>query len=308
MENTNVKLVKELRERTQAGFADCQKALEACGNNIEKSIIWLREKGAVKAEKKSGSIAVEGLTCAMNDGKKALIIEVNSQTDFVVKNQDFIKLVQEIEKTIFKSNVTDKDAVEKLLLKDGRSIKEACIELTAKIGEKISFRRAEMINYEKENDICIGSYSHYNGKFASIIAIKGKSNQVIANDIAMHLGALNPKFLNSSSVDKNWLDEQKAKILKKTNEDFQEKANKSGKKVEQKHVEKTVEGRLSKLLAEYCLEDQAFVKEPSISVKKYILNHGEAKLIYMKRFELGEGIEKNESNFAAEVAAQMRAK
>lgn len=305
MANLDVKLVKELRERTQAGFADCQKALEETNNHIENAIIWLKEKGAVKAEKKLGAIATEGITSILRKGNKALIIEVNSQTDFVAKNADFIKLVREIENTIFDANVTDKESVEALKLKDGRTIREACIEATSKIGEKISFRRAEIVNF-KEKDIVIGTYSHHNGKFSTIIAIKGITNESVANDVAMHLGAMNPKFLNSSSVDADWLEEQKKDITEKTTEDFTSKAEKSGKTVNHDHIQKTIDGRLNKLLAEFCLEDQAFAKEPSITVKKYIINNGEAKLIFMKRFELGEGIQKVEVDFAAEVAAQMK--
>lgn len=306
MGNVDVKSVKELRGRTQAGFSDCQEALKVNGNDIEKSIIWLKKRGAVKAEKKSGAIAVEGLTNVIKKNNKVLIIEVNSQTDFVAKNAEFINLVKEIEEAIFESNVTDKEAVDQLKLKDGQTIHEASIQATAKIGEKISFRRADIVNFD--DDVVIGIYQHHNGKFSSIVAIKGISNQVVANDVAMHLGAMNPKFLNSQSVDASWLAEQKKEITKKTKADFIEKSKKSGKAPEQKHIDKTVEGRLTKMLAEFSLEDQAFAKDPTMTVKKYISNNGDAKLIFMKRYELGEGIQRLETNFASEVAAQMKTK
>lgn len=306
MGNVDIKSVKELRERTQAGFSDCQEALKLNDNNIEKSIIWLKKRGAVKAEKKSGAIAVEGLTNAIKKDNKALILEVNSQTDFVAKNKEFINLVKQIEEAIFNSDVTDKELVDQLKLQDGRTIHEASIEATAKIGEKISFRRAEIVTFA--DDVVIGTYQHHNGKFSSIVAIQGDSNQLVANDIAMHLGAMNPKFLNVQSVDNDWLEEQKNEITKKTQADFIEKSKKSGKTPEQKHIDKTVEGRLTKLLGEFSLEDQPFAKEPSMTVKKYITNNGNAKLIFMKRYELGEGIQKVESDFASEVAAQMNVK
>ncbi|EGZ31633.1 translation elongation factor Ts [Malacoplasma iowae] len=289
--------IKELRQRTQAGFMDCQKALKECGEDVEKAIIWLREKGIAKAAKKADAIAAEGLTNAIVKDDLGLVIEVNTQTDFVAKNENFTELFNEIAEAIFKNKKTSKEEVEEMKLPSGNDVKTACVELTAKIGEKIEFRRAELIS--KTKDQTFGAYQHSNGRISSIVLIDGKVSADVAKDVAMHLTAMNPRFLNKDSVDKNWLETEKKLLLEKSKEEA-----KSAKK-DPKFAEKIVEGRLNKILAENCLEDQPFFKEPSLTIKKY-LEQNKGKLVKMVRFELGEGIEKKVVDFASEVAAQMK--
>lgn len=289
----DAKLVKELRNITQAGFLDCQKALDSTNGNMEEAIKILKEKGIAKAEKKSDAIATEGVTDTLVDGNKALIIEVNSQTDFVAQNEIFLNLVKEMKKVILEKEVTDLKSVENLVLSNGQTIKDASIEATSKIGEKISFRRANII--KKDPTSTFGVYTHHNKKYSSIVVIDKDINENIAKDIAMHVGAMNPKFLNKENVDQVWLQNEKDLLIKKTIEEGKPK----------EFAEKIVEGRVGKLLSEYCLLDQPFVKEPTLTVSKYVANNNNAEVVSMFRYELGDGIVKEEVDFAAEVAAQM---
>lgn len=295
MSNITPQKVKELRERTQAGFMDCQKALSETNGDIEKAIDWLREKGISKAAKKADAIAAEGLTNAIIKGDQCLVIEVNSQTDFVAKNEEFQKLVNEIVDAIFKNKKTSKEDVEKMILSNGKDVKSACVEATAKIGEKIEFRRATLLT--KKSGQSFGAYQHNNSRVSSAVLIDGDVPSDLSKDIAMHITAMNPKFLNKDSVDKNWLESERKILLEKSKNE-----NKDA-----KFMEKIIDGRLSKILAEYCLEEQPFFKDPSgkITVKK-ILEDKKAKLVQMVRYELGEGIEKKVEDFASEVAAQMK--
>ncbi|MGL5591279.1 MAG: translation elongation factor Ts [Mycoplasmoidaceae bacterium] len=289
----DAKLVKELRNITQAGFLDCQKALDSTNGNMEEAVKILKEKGIAKAEKKSNAVATEGVTDTLVDGNKALIIEVNSQTDFVAQNEIFLNLVNEMKKIILNKEITDVNLVENLVLSNGQTIKDASIEATSKIGEKISFRRANII--KKDADSTFGIYTHYNKKYSSIVVINKDVNDNIAKDVAMHVGAMNPKFLNKENVDQAWLQNEKELLIKKTIDEGKPK----------EFAEKIVEGRVGKLLAEYCLVDQPFVKEPNLTVGKYVSNSNNAEILSMIRYELGDGIVKEEVDFAAEVAAQM---
>ncbi|MGL4647518.1 MAG: translation elongation factor Ts [Mycoplasmoidaceae bacterium] len=290
----DAKLVKELRNITQAGFLDCQKALDSTNGNMEEAIKLLKEKGVAKAEKKADAIAAEGVTETHLSGNEALILEVNSQTDFVAQNEIFIKLVEEIKKAILASKKTEVADVEQLVLSNGKTVKESCIEATSKIGEKIAFRRAKII--EKNPDQTFGIYTHHNKKYSSIIVIDKKVSDEVAKGIAMHVGAMNPKFLNKEQVSQEWLENEKALLIKKTMDEGKPK----------EFAEKIVLGRMEKLLAEYCLVEQPFVKEPTLTVAKYVKNHDGGEVISMTRYELGDGIEKQETDFAAEVAAQMK--
>lgn len=285
--------VKELRQRTQAGFMDCQKALKECSEDIEKAILWLREKGFAKASKKADAIAAEGLTNAIVKDNLALVIEVNTQTDFVAKNDNFIELFNKISDAILKNKKTSKEEVEALVLDNGQDIKTACLELTAKIGEKIEFRRAELL--EKNSSQSFGAYQHSNGKISSILLFEGNVKEEVGKDVAMHLTAMNPKFMNKDAVDPKWLETEKNLLLEKTKQEGKDP----------KFAEKIIEGRMNKILAENCLEDQPFFKDDSVTIKKYLEQNG-GKVIKMVRFELGEGIEKKVEDFASEVAAQMK--
>lgn len=297
MSNITPQKVKELRERTQAGFMDCQKALAESNGDIDKAIAWLREKGISKAAKKADAIAAEGITNAIIRGDQCLVLEVNSQTDFVAKNEGFINLVNDIIDAIFENKVTEKSAVEKLVLKNGKDIKTACMEATATIGEKIEFRRATLLT--KNSNQSFGAYQHNNHKVSSAVLIEGNVSEELGKDIAMHLTAMNPKFMNKDSVDKSWLESERNILVEKSK---QEAANSQK---DPKFFDKIIDGRLNKILSENCLEEQAFIKDNGITIKK-LLEKNNAKLVSMVRYELGEGIEKVVSDFASEVAAQMK--
>lgn len=283
--------VKELRNRTQAGFADCKKALEETNDDIEKAIAWLREKGISKAAKKASAIAAEGQTLVLEKGNECVILEVNSQTDFVAKNDDFVKFVKDIAETILK-NKTAKN-VEAMILPNGKTVEETSVDLTAKIGEKISFRRAELLT--KNDNQVFGVYQHSDNRKSAVVLIEGNVSKDVAKEIAMHLTAMNPKFLNKDQVDKEWLESERKILIQKTIDE--------GKP--QEFAEKIVNGRMNKIIAEVCLEDQPFFKDPSFTVASYLKSHN-GKAIQMVRYEVGEGIEKVVTDFAAEVKAQMK--
>lgn len=285
--------VKELRDRTQAGFMDCQKALIETKGDINKSIEWLRERGIAKAAKKADAIAAEGITNVKIVDDNCIILEVNTQTDFVAKNKEFQELVTTIGNAILKSKKTSKDEVEAIILSNGKDIKTLCLEATGKIGEKISFRRAEILSKTKEQTF--GIYQHSNDRISSIVLIEGKIDNEIAKGIAMHVTAMNPKFINKNDVDKKWIDSEKRILIEKTIQEGKPK----------EFAEKIVSGRLDKIISEVCLEEQDFIKDPNIKVGKYTSLNG-GKILKIIRYELGEGIEKVNTDFASEVASQMK--
>ena len=282
-------LVKELREATGAGMLDCKKALEATNGDFEEATNWLREKGISKAEKKASRIAAEGLANIYVDGNKAVILEVNSETDFVSKNDEFKELIDTIGNTILKSDVkTLEEALE--LTTDNGTINDYIVAKTAKIGEKLSFRRFEVVT--KNDDETFGSYLHMGGKIAVLDVIKG-GNSDVAKDVAMQAAAMKPRFIFESDVTEEDLAKEK-EILK-------EQAVNEGKTPE--IAEKMVQGRLRKFYEEQCLVDQAFIKDGDLTVTKYLENN-KAELISLVRYEVGEGMEKREENFAEEVMKQ----
>ncbi len=283
--------VKELRERTGAGMMDCKKALEACDGDIDKSIDWLREKGIAKAAKKESRIAAEGLCQIKTEGNTAVIVEVNSETDFVAKNAEFTTFVDYIVDQLLKNDV--KTLEEALEIKDGNeTINDKLIALVAKIGEKISFRRFEKVT--KNDDEVFGTYKHMGGKIGTIIVVKG-ANEEVAKDVAMQTAAMNPTALNRAGVPQEDIDRE-SKIIK-------EQVMSEGKPEE--IAEKMVVGRLNKFYKEVCLEEQAFIKDSGLSVKDYVKNNG-GEIVSMTRFAVGEGIQKREENFAEEVMSQIQ--
>lgn len=283
--------VKELRERTGAGMMDCKKALEACDGDIDKSIDWLREKGIAKAAKKESRIAAEGLCQIKTEGNTAVIVEVNSETDFVAKNAEFTSFVDYIVDQLLKNDV--KTLEEALEIKDGgETINDKLIALVAKIGEKISFRRFKKVT--KNDDEVFGTYKHMGGKIGTIIVLKG-ANEEVAKDVAMQTAAMNPTALNRAGVPAEDV-ERESKIIK-------EQVMAEGKPEE--IAEKMVVGRLNKFYKEVCLEEQAFIKDSSVSVKDYVKNNG-GEIVSMTRFAVGEGIQKREENFAEEVMSQIQ--
>lgn len=286
-------LVKELRDKTGAGMMDCKKALTETNGNVEEAVDWLREKGISKAEKKQSRIAAEGLANIFVNGNKAVILEVNSETDFVSKNDEFKEMVESIGNAILNSDVkTVEDALN--LTVEGSTINDYIVAKTAKIGEKLSFRRFEVV--DKNDDEVFGSYLHMGGKIATLTVVKG-GNEEVAKDVAMQAAAMKPKYVFESDVPESDIEAEK-KVLK-------EQAMNEGKPAD--IAEKMVEGRMKKFYKEQCLIDQAFIKDDSIDVQTY-LNNNNAELISMTRYEVGEGMEHREENFAEEVMKQVNGK
>lgn len=282
-------MVKELREISGAGMLDCKKALEATNGNMEEAITWLREKGISKAAKKQTRIAAEGLAHIEIKGNKAVIIEVNSETDFVAKNQEFVNLVKTIASTIIDNNVSTVE--EALKLKAGENtLEELIIDKTSKIGEKISFRRFEIV--EKEDTEVFGTYSHMGGKIAVLTRLT--NNEEVAKDVAMQAAAMRPLYLTREDVPSEVLEKERT-ILK-------EQAENVG--LDSSKIDMIVNGRINKYYEEVCLIDQPFIKENKQKVSKYVESNG-SKIISFTRYEVGEGMEKREENFAEEVMKQI---
>ena len=282
-------MVKELREISGAGMLDCKKALEATNGNMEEAITWLREKGISKAAKKQTRIAAEGLAHIEIKGNKAVIIEVNSETDFVAKNQEFVNLVKTIASTIIDNNVSTVE--EALKLKAGENtLEELIIDKTSKIGEKISFRRFEIV--EKEDTEVFGTYSHMGGKIAVLTRLT--NNEEVAKDVAMQAAAMRPLYLTREDVPSEVLEKERT-ILK-------EQAENEG--LDSSKIDMIVNGRINKYYEEVCLIDQPFIKENKQKVSKYVESNG-SKIISFTRYEVGEGMEKREENFSEEVMKQI---
>ena len=287
-------MVKELREKTGAGMLDCKKALEANNGNIDASIDWLREKGISKAAKKADRIAAEGVAAILTKGNKAVIIEVNSETDFVAKNEKFIDMVNEILNVIIDSDVTTLEEALKLSTSEG-TVEELITARTATIGEKLSFRRMEVVT-KKDSEV-FGDYIHMGGRIAVLTVIDG-ANEEVAKDVAMHAAAMKPLYVKSSEVPTEVLDKEK-EIMK-------EQLLNEGKPAER--IEGILVGKVKKYYEEVCLENQIYVKaENKETVAEFVKNNG-GVITGMIRFEVGEGMEKREENFAEEVAKQMQGK
>ena len=283
-------LVKELREKTGAGMLDCKKALEANNGNIEASIDWLREKGISKAAKKADRIAAEGLAAILIKGNDAAVVEVNSETDFVAKNQEFVDLVNTILETVIASDVKTVEEALKLSTNEG-TIEDLIVAKTAKIGEKLSFRRFEKVT--KSDDETFGEYIHMGGKIA-VLTVISNVDESVAKDVSMHAAAMRPSYVRISDVPESEVEKEKAILT--------EQAMNEGKPKE--IAEKMVLGRINKFYKEICLEEQPFVKDQDKSVKQFVKEAG-GEIKSMIRFEVGEGMEKREENFAEEVAKQM---
>ena len=285
-------MVKELREQTGAGMLDCKKALTETNGNMEEAVTWLREKGISKAAKKQTRIAAEGLSTVMVEGNNAVIVEVNSETDFVAKNPEFTSLVDSIAKAILESKVTTMD--EAMELKVGEAtIQDLIVEKTATIGEKLSFRRFELV--EKQDNQVFGTYSHMGGKIVSLVVLDGDDAEV-AKDVAMQIAAMRPLYLDRESVPEDRIEKEREVLT--------EQAQNEG--LDQNKLPMIVNGRLNKFFEEVCLVDQGFIKENKMKVSKYVESKN-MKIVSFVRYEVGEGMEKKEENFADEVAKQMNA-
>ena len=291
----NANSVKELREKTGAGMMDCKKALTAVNGDMEKAVDWLREHGIAKAEKKQSRIAAEGLCQILVDGNNAVVIEVNSETDFVASNEKFINFVDLLAKAILENEVNTNEDVLNLVV-DGETISEKLTNLVATIGEKLSFRR--FVKVTKQDGDFFGVYKHMGGKIGTLVTVNG-ANEEVAKDVAMQAAAMNPIAAVRSEVpEKDVLHEKEVIITEIKNDP--KNANKPD-----AILEKMSEGRLNKFFKEIVLEEQDFIKDSGLTVGQYVSNNG-GKILSMVRFAVGEGIEKREENFAEEVASQIK--
>ncbi|MGX5201303.1 translation elongation factor Ts [Aliikangiella sp. IMCC44632] len=285
-------LVKELRERTGAGMMECKKALVETNGDIETAIDNMRKSGAAKAEKKAGRIAAEGviITKSSDDGKVAAIVEVNSETDFVARDENFKEFANNVVDAALANKTTDVAALNAVVLASGDTVEAARTNLVAKIGENISVRRVQIV---EATDGALASYIH-GGRIGVIIALKDGDVE-LAKDIAMHAAATNPQFVNPEDISED--------VYNREKEIFTAQAQESGKPAE--IIEKMIVGRMRKFAAEVSLVGQPFVKDPSMTVSE-LLKQANASVTSMVRFEVGEGIEKKEEDFASEVMAQVK--
>ena len=282
-------LVKELREATGAGMLDCKKALEASNGNIDEAVTWLREKGISKAAKKASRIAAEGLAVAKISGNKAVVLEVNSETDFVAKNAEFTSLVDSIADAVMNSDVTTVEEAMNLDV-NGNTVEELIVEKTATIGEKLSFRRFEVVT--KEDSQVFGTYSHMGGKIIALTVLT--ADDELAKDIAMQVAAMRPLYLNRDVVP--------AEVVEKERTILREQAENEG--LDPNKLDMIVNGRVNKYYEEVCLVDQGFIKENKMKVNKFVESKN-SNIISFVRYEVGEGMEKREENFADEVMKQI---
>jgi len=291
MANITAKLVKELRDMTGVGMMDAKKALVEVEGDIDKAVDFLREKGLAKAAKKADRIAAEGVTATYVDGNTAALIELNSETDFVAKNDKFQALVATVVKAIAEAKPATME--EALAVKVGdKTIEELILEGTTVIGEKLSLRRFEVLS--KADGDAFGEYLHMGGRIGVLTVIEGSDDSVAAKDVAMHVAAINPRYVSREDVsEEDYKHEEKIQTEIALNE---------GKPTN--IVEKMIKGRMNKYLAEISLTEQAFVKNPDQTVAEFVASKG-GKVKTFVRYEVGEGMEKRQDNFADEVAAQM---
>lgn len=293
----NAQLIKQLRDLTQAGMLDCKKALEANDGNVEKAVVWLREKGIAKAEKKAASrVAAEGLCSYAISGNKAVYFELNSETDFVAKNEKFVNLVNKIGEALVNSNATNTEEALNVMV-DGTSLANVILQNAGVIGEKISLRRVGVLT--KNDDEVFGAYKHNGGNILSLVVLKG-NDEVVAKDVAMHVAAQAPTYVSKKDIPADALAKEEEIILQTALNE-----NKQAAKPKPENIikEKIVPGRLEKELKDICLLSQPFVKNPDQTVEQYVAAN-KSSVVTFVRLRVGEGIEKETVDFAAEVAAQ----
>ncbi|MFG6115089.1 translation elongation factor Ts [Thalassobacillus devorans] len=288
------KMVKELREKTGAGMMDCKKALTETDGDMDKAMEWLREKGISKAQKKADRIAAEGSAHVEVDGNTAVLLEVNCETDFVTKNDQFKALLQELGKHLLSQKpATAEEALEQKLHGEGDTVNEYINSTIAKIGEKISLRRFTIL--DKTDNDAFGAYIHMGGNIGVLTLLEGTTDEAAAKDVAMHIAAVNPRYVSR--------DEVSEEEVNKEREMLKTQALNEGKP--EHIVEKMVEGRLGKFFEEICLLEQSFVKDPDQKVKKFVESTGGSVKGFV-RYAVGEGMEKREDNFAEEVMSQVK--
>ncbi|MDO4500210.1 MAG: translation elongation factor Ts [Erysipelotrichaceae bacterium] len=286
--------VKELREKTGAGMLDCKNALAATEGDMEKAVDWLREKGIAKSVKKASRIAAEGLSKIVVDGNKAVVVEINSETDFVAKNEQFLGLVDTVAKTILAGNVaTNEEAL--ALSVEGKTLNDLIIEATATIGEKIALRRFAIV--EKADDEIFGTYMHMGGKISAVAVVNG-GNEEIAKHMAMQIASMSPLYVSSADMPQDVVERERAvqTEIVKNDPSFAGKP--------EKVIEGAINGKVSKSLKEMCLVDQEFILDQSQKVAA-VLKSANASVKCFVKYAVGEGLEKREENFAEEVAKQM---
>lgn len=294
-------MVKELREQTGAGMMDCKKALVENDGNMEASIDWLREKGIAKAAKKADRVAAEGLCSIEVEGNEAVIFELNSETDFVAKNENFLNLLDRIGKALIEVKPASVDAALTSTF-EGQTIDQIVTEATSTIGEKITLRRAETIT--KTDSQTFGAYKHMGGRIAVLTLLEGGDEEV-AKDVAMHIAASNPRYLDETSVNQDDIAHEREMFKKELENELEQETNEKAKAGKMARIPQIVDGKVNKWLKESCLVAQPFVKNPDVTVEGYV-NANDAKILSFVRFEVGEGIEKVVNNFADEVMAQVR--
>jgi len=288
-------MVKELREKTSAGMLDCKKALEATNGDMEEAVKWLREKGIAKAEKKASRVAAEGLCSVEAKGNDAVVFELNSETDFVAKNQKFIDLLSLIGEALVNSDAACTNCALEVVV-NGKTVNEIILEASGTIGEKLSLRRVQRIT--KTDSQVFGIYKHMGGRIVTLTVLEGDDAEA-AKDVAMHVAAIAPKYVSREDIsEKEIASEREILLAQALNENAE-----SSKPKPEAIIEKMVEGRLNKSLQEMCLLDQPFVKNPDQTVAAFVQSR-KSKVVSFVRLAVGEGIEKKEDDFAAEVAAQ----
>ncbi|RFB19035.1 elongation factor Ts [Bacillus sp. HNG] len=286
-------MVKELREKTGAGMMDCKKALTETDGDMDKAIDYLREKGIAKAAKKGDRIAAEGLTSIEVSGNEAVILEVNSETDFVAKNEGFQTLVKELGAHLLAKKPANVEEALEQKMDNGSTVSEYINAAIAKIGEKLSLRRFEVAT--KEDGDVFGAYLHMGGRIGVLAVLGGTTDADVAKDVAMHVAAVNPKYVSRDQVSSEEVEHEREVLT--------QQALNEGKP--ENIVAKMVEGRLGKFFEDICLLDQSFVKDPDQKVRKFVESKG-ATVKSFVRYEVGEGIEKRQDNFAEEVMSQVK--
>ena len=288
-------LIKNLRERTGAGMMDCKKALVECDGDIDKAGDWLREKGIAKAAKKADRIAAEGLTTIVTEGNYALICEINSETDFVAKNEKFITFVNDVATAALKAKATTLEEALNAPLNDG-TVNDAIVSNTATIGEKLSLRRVNLLT-KTDND-SFGSYLHMGGKIGAVCVLTNTTDSAVAKDVAMHIAASAPQYNNTTDIPTSEV-EKELHIQTEAAKNDEKLANKP-----EAALAKILEGKINKWKAEISLVEQPFIKDPGLSVGKYVKQAGATVSTFI-RYAVGEGLQKREDNFAEEVMNQV---
>jgi elongation factor Ts len=292
-------MVKELREKTGVGMMECKKALEENAGDMEKSILWLRERGMSRAAKKADRVAAEGLIQVelSSDKKSGVLVELNCETDFVSKNEDFMKFLKEAATIALSKKIGSADELLTAKMANGADVKTNLTEMIAKIGENMTLRRVQVLS--TSNGVVSG-YTHMGGKIGTLVVLEGATGtdvEDLGKDLAMHVAAAAPRYLVETEVNATELEQERDLARKKLQEE--------GKPADM--IEKILVGQMKKFFKEVCLIEQPFIKDPGVSVSKHVENTKKgAKVAAFSRFQLGEGIEKKKENFAEEVAAQLK--